>query len=71
LGRKLNDMSKKGQWAEMTQEISDDVVHAFSAVGRFDEISTAIDERFAGVVDVLALPETTPKDLVSELRGKN
>jgi hypothetical protein len=40
-------------------------------VGRFDEISTAIDERFAGVVDVLALPETTPKDLVSELRGKN
>ena len=69
LGRKLNDMSKKGQWAEMTQEISDDVVHAFSAVGRFDEISNAIDERFAGAVDVLALPENTPKDLVMELRG--
>ena len=55
----------------MTQEISDDVVHAFSAVGRFDEISNATDERFAGAVDVLALPETTPKDLVLELRGKN
>ena len=69
LGRKLNDMSKKGQWAEMTQEISDDVVREFCAVGRFDEIAKAIDERFAGAVDVLALPDSTPKDLILELRG--
>jgi hypothetical protein len=69
LGHKLNDMSKKGQWSEMTQEISDDVVHEFAAVGRFDKISKAIDDRFAGAVDVLALPENTPKDLVMELRG--
>jgi hypothetical protein len=62
-------MSKKGQWSEMTQEISDDVVHEFAAVGRFDKISKAIDDRFAGAVDVLALPENTPKDLVMELRG--
>ena len=69
LGHKLNVMSKKGLWSKMTQEISDDVVHEFAAVGRFDEISNAIDERFAGAVDVLALPENTPKDLVMELRG--
>jgi hypothetical protein len=62
-------MSKKGQWAEMTQEISDDVVREFCAVGRFDEIAKAIDERFAGAVDVLALPDSTPKDLILELRG--
>ena len=68
LGRKLNDMSKKGQWAEMTREVSDDVVHKFCAVGRFDEIAKAIDERFAGAVDVLTLPESTPQDLVLELR---
>jgi hypothetical protein len=26
LGHKLNDMSKKGQWEQMTQEVSDDIV---------------------------------------------
>ena len=29
LGQKLNDMSKKGQWQDMTKEISDDVVREF------------------------------------------
>ena len=33
LGHKLNDMSKKGQWQEMTKEISDDVVHQFCRWG--------------------------------------
>ena len=52
----------------MTREVSDDVVLKFCAVGRFDEIAKAIDERFAGAVDVLTLPESTPQDLVLELR---
>lgn len=68
LGHKLNDMSKKGQWQDMTKEISDDVVHEFCAVGRHDQIHSAIQQRFGGAVDVLALPADTPPELVQELR---
>ncbi len=68
LGHKLNDMSKNGQWQDMTKEISDDVVHEFCAVGRHDQIHSAIQKRFGSAVDVLALPADTPPELVQELR---
>ena len=69
LGHKLNDMSKKGRWDQMTEEISDDVVHEFCAVGRFDQIAEKIRQRFAGFVDVIAMPENTPSDLLQEMRS--
>ena len=69
LGHKLNDMSKKGQWDNMTKSISDDVVHEFCVTGRFDEIKDRIRQRFAGNVDVISLPNDTPKDLLQELRA--
>ena len=68
LGHKLNDMSKKGQWQEMTQEISDDVVHEFCAVGRYEQIRDAIEARFAGSTQVISVPADAPPDLVQELR---
>ena len=67
LGKKLNDMSKKGQWDAMTDEIPDDVVRLFCAVGRFDEIRDAIVERFGGVADIVGLPEITPPDLLQDI----
>ena len=67
LCHKLNDMSHKGQWDQMTQEVSDDIVHEFCAVGRFDQITENIRQRFAGRVDVISLPDDTPKDLLQEL----
>lgn len=69
LGHKLNDMSKKGLWDEMTKEISDDVVHLFAAVGRHDELVGAVTERFGGLVDIVALPEDTPPDLVQDIQA--
>ena len=69
LGHKLNDMSKKGQWDDMTDAVSDDVVHEFCVTGRFDQIKDQIQQRFAGSVDVIALPDDTPKDLLQELRA--
>jgi hypothetical protein len=33
LGRKLNAMTKLGQWDRIAAEVSDDVVHLFAAVG--------------------------------------
>ncbi|MCW5748021.1 MAG: TIGR03617 family F420-dependent LLM class oxidoreductase [Alphaproteobacteria bacterium] len=54
LGRKLNALSKQGQWETMTREISDDVVRLFAAVGTHREIAGAIAERFAGSDSVSA-----------------
>ena len=68
LGLKLNDMSKKGQWDAMTDEISDDVVRYFAAVGRHDEIANAIRERFGGLTDVIACEPGTPKEVIQDIQ---
>lgn len=69
LGHKLNDMSKKGQWDDMTKEISDDVVHLFAAVGRHDQIVGALEKRFGDLVDIVALPADTPAEVVQDVAG--
>jgi probable F420-dependent oxidoreductase len=74
LGRKLNHMSKTGQWEHMAAEVPDDVVHLFAAVGRHDQIAAAIARRFGGISDTLfaSMASTTPSDLppdvVQEIR---
>jgi len=68
LGHKLNDMSKQGRWDEMTQEVSDDVVSLFAAVGRHDELVKVLTERFGKLVDIVSLPIGTPPDLIKEVR---
>ena len=55
LGRKLNVMSKAGQWDRMAAEISDDVVRLFAAIGTYKDIARAIEQRFGGVVDTVSL----------------
>lgn len=67
LGHKLNDMSKKGQWDQMTSEISDDVLHLFCAIGRHDEIAKVIAGRFGGMVDVIACGDDVPSDLIQDI----
>jgi len=68
LGHKLNEMSKQGKWDEMTQEVSDEVVHLFAAVGTHEHIAGAIDTHFGGLVDVVSLPVSTPSDLLQDIR---
>ncbi|MEK7701272.1 MAG: TIGR03617 family F420-dependent LLM class oxidoreductase [candidate division NC10 bacterium] len=73
LGRKLNTMSKAGQWDRMAAEISDDVVRLFAAVGTHRELARAVAERFGGVVDTVALSggygtrQDIPPELVQEI----
>jgi probable F420-dependent oxidoreductase len=55
LGRKLNVMSKAGQWEQMTAEISDDVVRLFAAVGTHGRIVREIEHRFGGAADAVAI----------------
>jgi probable F420-dependent oxidoreductase len=73
LGRKLNAMTRAGQWSEMAREVPDDVVHLFAAVGRHDQIARAIEQRFGGLVDSIsasansAKPSDMPPDLLQDL----
>ena len=73
LGRKLNAMTKAGQWDQIAAEVPDDVVHLFAAVGRHDQIAKAVAERFGGMVDSIsasansAKPADMPPDLLQDL----
>lgn len=73
LGRKLNAMTRAGQWDQMAREVPDDVVHLFAAVGRHDQIARAIEQRFGGLVDSIsasassAKPSDLPPDLLQDL----
>jgi probable F420-dependent oxidoreductase len=74
LGEKLNHMSKTNQWDAMTDEISDDVVHLFAAVGRHDELCTAVEARYGGLVDSISIgtpvdePGGLPTDLIADIQ---
>ena len=74
LGRKLNAMTRAGQWNDMAKEVSDDVVHLSAAVGRHDQIAKAIEARFGGLVDAVSSssnaskPSDLPPDLIQDIR---
>jgi probable F420-dependent oxidoreductase len=74
LGRKLNAMTKAGQWDKIAGEVSDDVVHLFSAVGRHDQLEKAVTERFGGLVDSISAsassskPSDLPPGLIQDLQ---
>ncbi|NIR37842.1 MAG: LLM class flavin-dependent oxidoreductase, partial [Actinobacteria bacterium] len=69
LGRKLNAMTKAGQWDRMAAEIPDDVLRLFAAVGRFDDIADAVAERFGGLADAVYASASSDRrpDLPAEI----
>lgn len=73
LGLKLHRMVADGQWDKLAGEVSDDVVNLFGAVGTYDTISGAIEERFKGADSIrLNFPEGTEagfkKEIVQDLQ---
>jgi probable F420-dependent oxidoreductase len=72
LGHKLNAMVRQAKWDELAREVPDDVAHLFAAVGRHDQIVSAIEARFGGLVDSLTLRGDgvgeVPPDLVQDIR---
>ena len=74
LARKLNALSKQGQWAQMAAEIPDDVVHLFAAIGTHKDIAVKVEERFGGLVDAIYasanadVPSDLPPEVVRDLR---
>jgi len=64
LGAKLHAMSKANQWKDMPAQVPDDVVHAFAAVGRYDQLKSAVEKRFGGISDSVEIAaEATGGDL--------
>ena len=75
LGRKLNQMTKDGKWDQIAAEISDDVVHLFAAVGRYDQLADAVANRYGGATDVLVANNSTdtqpaiPRDVMKDIHA--
>ena len=76
LGERLNKLSRVGKWQEMATAVPDEIVHAFAAVGRYDQIVPRIRERFRGVRRIGFPPpieeprlEAQVRDLIEELTG--
>jgi probable F420-dependent oxidoreductase len=55
LGLRLTELSKQGAWDRMAAEVSDDVLDLFVARAPYDGIAEAIERRFGGLVDSVAL----------------
>jgi probable F420-dependent oxidoreductase len=50
----LNRMSKQGQWKEMGELITDDVLDAFAVVAEPEQLAAKLDERYGDVVQRLS-----------------
>ena len=70
LGRKLNSMTKNGDWDKLAAEITDDVLNLFCVIGRYDELTSLVRNRFSLMWDVIStgLNEDLPPDLLQELK---
>ncbi len=51
VGDELNVMSKRGQWVEMADLITDDILDAFAVVGEPDEVAGKFRARYALLLD--------------------
>ncbi|MGR8946498.1 MAG: TIGR03617 family F420-dependent LLM class oxidoreductase [Gammaproteobacteria bacterium] len=73
LGRKLNQMTKAGQWDQIAAEIDDDLLGEFAAIGRHENIANAIEKRFKSMTDVvhastnLNIRSDWPPDLIQDI----
>ena len=58
----LNAMSKRGQWAEMTNLISDEIVDAIAVCAPIGEVAKRVRERCEGSIDRVSLVAHWSKD---------
>ncbi|WP_166865743.1 TIGR03617 family F420-dependent LLM class oxidoreductase [Salinibacterium sp. ZJ70] len=72
---KLNAGARRGEWAQIGEHITDDMLAAFAAVGTPDEVAAQLRERYAGLVTRLSFSATYPirpevkSQLLAALRG--
>jgi alkanesulfonate monooxygenase SsuD/methylene tetrahydromethanopterin reductase-like flavin-dependent oxidoreductase (luciferase family) len=51
IGQRLHEMSLRGEWAEMGELVSDEMLHSFAVSGEYDEIAGEFARRYGGLVD--------------------
>jgi probable F420-dependent oxidoreductase len=47
-GRRLTDMSRRGEWAAMGKEITDEMIEVYATTGTYDEIAEKVKKRYEG-----------------------
>lgn len=62
VAEKLNAASRRGEWDEMTELITDEMLAQFSAVGSPAEVAAQLRERFTGIATRLAFAFSYPVD---------
>ncbi|MBN1146438.1 MAG: TIGR03617 family F420-dependent LLM class oxidoreductase [Anaerolineales bacterium] len=55
VAEKLSSLVRKGEWAEMTSLIDDEILAAFAVVADAADLAAALKERYQGLVDRLGL----------------
>jgi len=51
----LADCQYEGRWREMAEQVPDEVVHEFAACAPYPDLGAAIEKRFGGLSDALAI----------------
>ena len=51
IGQQLHQMSLKGEWSEMAESVSDEMLDAFSVSGQYDENASKFIQRYGGLLD--------------------
>ena len=51
IGQRLHEMSLRGEWGEMGELVSDEMLDAFAVSGEYDEIAGEFSRRYGGLVD--------------------
>jgi len=51
---KLNELSRRGRWSEMTDLITDEMLHEFAVVAPYDQLAKRVRERYDGLLDRIA-----------------
>jgi hypothetical protein len=54
IGPRLTERSKKGDWAGMADEITDEMLEEFAVVTREDDVVDRLKERYTGRLDRLS-----------------
>ena len=53
-GRRLTEKSKRGDWAGMASEITDEMLDVYAVTATYDEVAAAIQKRYARYLDRVA-----------------
>ncbi|MCI0678479.1 MAG: TIGR03617 family F420-dependent LLM class oxidoreductase [Actinobacteria bacterium] len=51
IGERLHAMSRRGEWAEMAEVVTDDIVHQVGVAAPVDELGKAIKDRYGDRID--------------------